>query len=243
VDHDQLIDLTRRAVKLARDDTTDLAPSEHVVSAAAYTSAERHERDRAVVLASRQLVGYASELPKPGSYCTKTVMDRSILPTRTKDGTVKAFENVCLHRQSRIAKGCGTGGRLSCPYHAWTYDLDGNLVGVPGREGFSRSRIESARLAELPAAELAGFLWVSLDPAADLDVASHLGPRPTSSSSGGSDDGRRSVRRFWTARSTGSSHSTPSPRTTTSQRFTRTPSQRSPGATARCSTRSARTTD
>lgn len=176
MDRDQLIDLTRRAVKLARDDTTDLAPSEHVVSADAYTSAERHERDRAMVRASPQLVGYASELPKPGSYCTKTVMNRSILLTRTKDGAVKAFENVCLHRQSRIAEGCGTARRLSCPYHAWTYDLEGNLVGVPGREGFSRSRIESARLAELPAAELAGFLWVSLDPAADLDVAGHLGP-------------------------------------------------------------------
>ena len=64
-------------------------------------------------------------------------MGRSILLTRVSDGSVKAFNNVCLHRQSQIASRCGTARRLSCPYHAWTYDLDGNLVGVPGKEGFA----------------------------------------------------------------------------------------------------------
>src|SRR5215211_5814544 len=73
MDRDQLIDLTRRALKLARDKTTDLAPSEYAVRADAYTSVERLARDKAMLIASPQLVGYASELPKPGSYCTKTV--------------------------------------------------------------------------------------------------------------------------------------------------------------------------
>ena len=112
-----------------------------------------------MVLASPQLVGYVSELPKPGSYCTKTVMGRSILLTRTTDGSVKAFENVCLHRQSQITEGCGSARRLVCPYHAWNYDLDGNLVGVPGKEGFPESSTDGAKLAELPATECAGFLW------------------------------------------------------------------------------------
>ncbi len=57
-----------------------------------------------MLMASPQLVGYASELPRPGTYCTKTVMGRSILLTRADD-TVRAFDNVCLHRQSRIAEG------------------------------------------------------------------------------------------------------------------------------------------
>ena len=157
MDRDQLVDLTRRALKLARDKTTDLAPAEYTVSADTYTSADRHARDTAMLLASPQLVGYVSELPKPGSYCAKTVMGRSILLTRTSDGSVKAFENVCLHRQSQIAEGCGTARRLSCPYHAWTYDLDGNLVGVPGKEGFPESSSRGARLTELPATEGARF--------------------------------------------------------------------------------------
>jgi carnitine monooxygenase subunit len=176
MEHDQLIDLTRRAVKLARDNTTDLAPAPYRIYAREYTSADRHDRDRALVLASPQLVGYASELPAAGTYCTKTVMGRSILLTRTSDGSVKAFDNVCLHRQSQVASGCGTARRFSCPYHAWTYDNAGKLVGLPGREGFPDAAVRSDGLTELPAVEFAGFLWLAMDPGATLDVAAHLGP-------------------------------------------------------------------
>lgn len=176
MDRDQLVDLTRRALKLARDKTTDLMPSEYTVAAATYTSVERHQAETAMVLASPQLVGYTSELPHPGSYCTKTVMGRSILLTRASDGRVRAFDNVCLHRQSRIAEGCGSARRLACPYHAWTYDLAGELVGVPGKEGFPHAAAGSARLTELPAAECAGFLWISLDREQSLDIPAFLGP-------------------------------------------------------------------
>jgi carnitine monooxygenase subunit len=176
MDREQLIDLTRRAVKLARDKTTDLAPQEYAVDAREYTSVERYECDKAMLLASPQLVGYVSELPEPGAYCTKTVMGRSILLTRTADGSVRAFNNVCLHRQSQVVAGCGTAKRFSCPYHAWTYDNTGRLIGVPGVEGFPRVGVKSDGLTELPVAEFAGFLWVALDPGATLDVSAHLGP-------------------------------------------------------------------
>jgi phenylpropionate dioxygenase-like ring-hydroxylating dioxygenase large terminal subunit len=176
MERDQLIDLTRRAVKLALDKTTDLAPAEHTVAASEYTSSERHERDVAMLMTSPQLVGYVSELPEPGSYCTKSVMGRSVLLTRTSDGSVKAFNNICLHRQSEVVTGCGTAKRFTCPYHAWTYDNTGKLIGLPGREGFPGVQLRSDGLTELPAAEFAGFLWVALDPGTTLDVAEHLGP-------------------------------------------------------------------
>lgn len=176
MDRDQLIDLTRRAVKLARDKTTDLMPTESTVAAETYTSAKRHARDVAMLMASPQLVGYVSELPRPGTYCTKTVMGRSILLTRAADSVVRAFENVCLHRQSRITDGCGAARRLACPYHSWSYDLTGNLAGVPGNEGFPETLSGTARLTELPAAECAGFLWISLDHDATLDIPAFLGP-------------------------------------------------------------------
>jgi carnitine monooxygenase subunit len=176
MERDQLIDLTRRAVKLACDKTTDLAPAEQAVRAAEYTSVERHQRDIAMLMASPQLVGYVSELPEPGTYCTKSVMGRSVLLTRTSTGSVKAFNNVCLHRQSQVVTGCGKAKRFSCPYHAWTYDDTGRLVGLPGREGFPGVQVKSDGLTELPAAEFAGFLWVAIDPAAGLDVSAHLGP-------------------------------------------------------------------
>src|SRR5262245_59713935 len=134
MDRDQLIDLTRRAVKLAMDKTIDLTAAEYTVAADTYTSTRRLARDKAMLMASPQLIGYASELPVPGTYCTKTVLGRSILLIRSADDTVRAFDNICLHRQSRIADGCGGARRLACPYHSWTYDLEGNLVGVPGKE-------------------------------------------------------------------------------------------------------------
>jgi len=176
MERDQLIDLTRRAVKLALDKTTDLAPAEHTVAASDYTSIERHRRDLAMLTASPQLVGYVSELPEPGSYCTKSVMGRSVLLTRTSDGSVKAFDNICLHRQSEVVTGCGTAKRFTCPYHAWTYDNTGKLIGLPGREGFPGVQLRSDGLTELPAVEFAGFLWVAIEPDAVLDVAAHLGP-------------------------------------------------------------------
>jgi phenylpropionate dioxygenase-like ring-hydroxylating dioxygenase large terminal subunit len=176
MDRDQLIDLTHRALKLARDKTTDLTPTEYTVRADIYTSAERHALDTAMLTASPQLAGYASELAGPGTYCTKTVMGRSILLTRVSDGSVHAFDNVCLHRQSQIVSDCGSARRLACPYHSWTYDLEGNLVGVPGKEGFPETRSSPRRLTELPATECAGFLWISLDPNGKLDIPSYLGP-------------------------------------------------------------------
>ncbi|MEO3759490.1 SRPBCC family protein [Mycobacterium sp. B14F4] len=176
MDRDQLIDLTRRAVKLARDNTTDLMPSEQRVAAATYTSAQRHEADVALLMRTPQLVGYASELPRPGTYCAKTVMGRPVLLTRAADGVVRAFDNVCLHRQSRIVEGCGAARRLACPYHSWSYDLHGALAGVPGREGFPETSSAAATLAQLPAAECAGFLWISLDRGTTLDIPAFLGP-------------------------------------------------------------------
>ena len=159
MDHHQLIDLTRRALKLARDQTTDLAPAQHSVDARDYTSVERHNQDRALLLASPQLIGYVSELANPGSYCTKTVMGRSILLTRTADGSVKAFDNL---PPPPVAGGDGVWHREAVHLPVPRMDVrQHRAVGrLPGREGFPEMTLRSDRLTELPAAEFAGFLWV-----------------------------------------------------------------------------------
>ena len=145
MDRDQLVDLTRRALKLARDKTTDLAPAEYPCEPTRTRRPTGTLVDTAMVLASPQLVGYVSELPKPGSYCTKTVMGRSILLTRTSDGTVKAFDNVCLHRQSQIAEGCGSARRLVCPYHAWNVRPRRQPGRRAGQGGVSRESQRAVR--------------------------------------------------------------------------------------------------
>lgn len=172
---DELVDVMRRALKLRANNTTDLMPDERLEPAAHYTDPERFAREKALVAAAPQLVGYSRELPKPGSFATKDVMGTPVLLTRAKDGKIRAFHNICRHRQAPIATGCGFAQRLACPYHSWTYDLTGRVTGVPGDEGFSAKRSTDTTLPELPAAEHAGFLWIGLDPAQPLDVAGHLG--------------------------------------------------------------------
>ena len=170
-----LHDVMRRALKLLAESTTDLADAERHEPAASYTSQERFEAERKLLLDSPHLVGYAGELPPGGSFVTKEVMGRPLLLTRAKDGRVRAFHNICQHRQAPVAAGCGVARRLACPYHSWTYDLEGHVVGIPGSEGFTETGPQAPRLTELPAAEFAGFLWVGLDPEGELDVAAHLG--------------------------------------------------------------------
>jgi len=158
------------------DKTTDMAPEEFREPTASYLSAERFERERDLISRTPQIVGYSSELPEPGSYCTKTVMDVPVLLSRGEDGTVRAFQNICAHRQSPVASGCGTARRFVCPFHAWVYDTRGAYVGGPGREGFPSMTPGGPGLTELPAAETAGFLWVGLTPGAGpLDVEGFLG--------------------------------------------------------------------
>jgi phenylpropionate dioxygenase-like ring-hydroxylating dioxygenase large terminal subunit len=169
-----LLAAMRRAATLVAEKRTDLAPAELTIAAASFTDPERHAREAAVVRAAPQLVGYASELPAPGHFTTKEVCGLPVVLTRAADGVVRAFWNVCRHRQAPIAAGCGKRGRLLCPYHAWTYELDGRLAKIPGAEGFPDAQ-DRGGLRQIPAAEHAGFLWVSLEVDRPLDVAEHLG--------------------------------------------------------------------
>jgi phenylpropionate dioxygenase-like ring-hydroxylating dioxygenase large terminal subunit len=169
-----LVAAMRRASRLVAEKRTDLAEAELPLAADVFTDSDRFAREHVLVREAPQLVGYASELPAPGHFVTKDVCGLPVLLTRASDGLVRAFWNVCRHRQAPVAEGCGKRGRLLCPYHAWTYELDGSLAKVPGSEGFPGAA-DRGGLTEIPAAEYAGFLWVGLDPDRDLDIADHLG--------------------------------------------------------------------
>lgn len=175
MNRNELTELARRALKLVGDHSTDMALTERRQKSAEYTDPERFSRERDLVMASPHVVGYCSELPEPGTYVTKVVMGRHILLTRTSNGMVRAFHNACIHRCARIVEGHGKADTFVCPYHSWTYGNDGVLLGAPGIDGFPQTLSKTARLAELPTDEVAGFLWVGLDPDRDLDVSAHLG--------------------------------------------------------------------
>lgn len=76
-------------------------------------------------------VGRASALPKPGDYLTYELAGQPILVIRDRDGRLRAMSNVCLHRMSTLLEGAGNRRVIVCPYHAWSYNLDGTLRGAP----------------------------------------------------------------------------------------------------------------
>ncbi len=99
---------------------------------------------------------------------TRPGAHRSIIVVRGDDGTVSAFDNVCVHRGSPLLHGCGNEARITCPYHAWVYRLDGQLIGAPymNRTVDSNGKPFDAadhHLTSLRIEEWEGFLFVTQD--------------------------------------------------------------------------------
>lgn len=109
-----------------------------------------------------QVVALSSDLPAPGCHITRDTLAVPIVVTRDSDGAVHAFANVCVHRGSQVVPdGRSCQRRLSCPYHAWTYDLTGRLVGVPDRDAFPGVEVPGPGLRPLPVVEAHGLIWVT----------------------------------------------------------------------------------
>ena len=120
------------------------------------------ERER-VFASSWQIVCHASDVPKVGDWHTLDYLGESVIVVRGSDAKLRAFTNVCRHRGSRLVDGSsGCAHKLVCPYHAWTYDLDGALSGVP--DSASYPGLDKARhgLAPVSLEIWRGFVFVRL---------------------------------------------------------------------------------
>jgi choline monooxygenase len=93
----------------------------------------RLERER-IFRTSWQYVGHAGDVPGPGSFAAARVGDLPVVVVRDEEGELRAFLNVCRHRGSIVCTGSGRRATLQCPYHAWTYGLDGRLLAAPRSE-------------------------------------------------------------------------------------------------------------
>ncbi len=134
------------------------------------------ERER-ISLALPQIVAHASELSQPGDFRTLDIAGRPVLLSRDETGTVRAFYNVCRHRGSRLvndASGCRQ--RFSCPYHGWTWNNSGRLIGIPQeKSGFPGLDREEYGLHELHCEEYAGWIWMRLAAGDGFDAQASLG--------------------------------------------------------------------
>jgi phenylpropionate dioxygenase-like ring-hydroxylating dioxygenase large terminal subunit len=140
-------------------DTNQLraAPQNVYADAGAFEVERERIFDREWVCITR-----AGALPEPGDYVTARAGRRPIILVRQKDGSIRAFANVCLHRHSRLLKGCGSAKRIVCPYHAWTYDISGALIGVSEPGGFAGLEKGKLGLQELACQTWLGFVFVSM---------------------------------------------------------------------------------
>jgi Rieske 2Fe-2S family protein len=132
-----------------------------------YTSSSIFGTEMEAILSKKWLcAGHHSQIPDPGSYFVFEIGNESLIITRDRTGGIRAFFNICRHRGARVcteAQGRFVGG-IQCPYHAWTYGLDGKLIGAPHMdevEGFERSDFP---LRPVPVAVWEGLIFINLTP-------------------------------------------------------------------------------
>ena len=177
MDHAIGLPVIKRILGYIDAGTTAMAERPWQNDVSAYSSPE-HLAAETVRLFRRHplLMGLACDWPKPGDWRTDDLAGVPILIARGGDGVLRAFLNVCRHRGAKVAQGCGHGSVFSCPYHAWTYGLDGKLRGIPDERAFDGVRAERPGLTPLPLAEKHGLVWVLPTPAADGSTALDIEP-------------------------------------------------------------------
>ena len=158
--------LATRALKHFQNHTTDMAPEPMQMPVEAYINQERYAAERERIFKNLPLaLALSLELPEAGDYKAMTVMETPIILCRNDQGIVKCFLNACRHRGARLCEDGRSSSRIfACPYHAWTYDRDGSLVGRYAEETFGELDYSQYGLTELPCDERSGLIWVSLTP-------------------------------------------------------------------------------
>lgn len=143
-----------------------------------YRSREIFQSEQDRIFTSTWLcVARASRLSKPGSFLTVDVTGESVLLVRNRNGEIRALLNLCRHRGSLLCtEEAGDFGRsIRCPYHGWTYDLDGRLVAAPYIDELEPEARQGRDLRTALATQWLGYVWINLDLHAEpLDA--QLGP-------------------------------------------------------------------
>jgi len=130
-----------------------------------YTCDDFHALEQSRIFAREWLcIGRADAIAKRGDYLTYSIGEQPIFVRRGKHGEIRCFANVCLHRMMRLLEGRGNCGKIVCPYHAWTYDIDGRLVRAPHMERTAGFEVCDYRLPEIRCDVWQGWIFVTLNP-------------------------------------------------------------------------------
>jgi Phenylpropionate dioxygenase and related ring-hydroxylating dioxygenases, large terminal subunit len=160
--------------------TTDMAPCNMRLPASCYTDPERWRVERRRLFEERPVIACLSrDIPQTGDSIAFKVLGHSVIIVRDSDGQVRAFRNRCAHRGAQLLREdpsiVRNSGRLTCPFHGWSYDLTGALSNIPGQEGFDSASVAACRLASVAATEWAGAVFVQARGDMPLDILGYLG--------------------------------------------------------------------
>jgi phenylpropionate dioxygenase-like ring-hydroxylating dioxygenase large terminal subunit len=143
-----------------RDLGTAIIPKERYTSGEFMAQEWEHIWTKVWLLGCRE-----DQIPEPGDYICTDIGKESVLIVRQRDGGVKAFHNVCMHRGNRLAdEGLAHVENFVCGYHGWRYDSDGSFADIPDLETFPQGAPPCSGLSELPCEAWCSFVWFSLDP-------------------------------------------------------------------------------
>lgn len=159
---------------------TPLDPADVLVPTRRYTEADYLEREFDLLWTRTwHLVCRESQVSASGDYLVYDLGKRSYLVVRGSDGQVRAFHNSCRHRGTRLCNGRGNTGRsVKCPYHMWSYGLDGSLRSVTDRETFCPIDNDDYGLSEVAVGTCAGFVFLHPDPSPPESLEEFLGDVP-----------------------------------------------------------------
>ena len=150
--------------------TTDLGDTIWKEPVENYYSLERFNAE--IALLRKLPIAYcpSAALPHNGSYIARNASKTPLLVVRGEDGEVRAFINACRHRGMQVANGSGCKKKaFVCPYHAWTYSLEGKLKRIPGEDGFPDLNKDDHGLVEVSAIEKGGIVYVQQDGQIDIN--------------------------------------------------------------------------
>jgi len=139
----------------------------HSLPAWMYTDEDFFERERRTIFRTAwQVVCHLNDVPEAGDYQTLDFLGEQVLTLRGDDGVVRSFHNACRHRASRLADGTdgNCGHRIVCPYHAWSYHLDGRLASVPPWQGFNGLDKGEHGLRPVEQEIWQGFVFIRFEP-------------------------------------------------------------------------------